>query len=113
MNSDLLTAEQEKDLAQLIISAAVPWLKSHPWAVWVVLLCALLFVLSFIVGVVSDYIDGSKLKGVRAPAAYSIARRFGYFFRGLGKDVREFVTGVKVSSEEASSSSPSDSSSPG
>lgn len=84
-----LTPEQQQTLATLLISV----IQQRPWLAWVVVGLAVLGGLCFIIGVSSDLIDGNKLTSVRGKALYRIARRFGLFFTGLGKDLYEAATG--------------------
>lgn len=93
-----LTPEEQQGLARAVLDLVVPWLKNNHWAVWVLVAVLVLVVVSFVIGVASDFIDGSKLTSVRGKAAYALARRLGYFFKGSGKEVRAFVTGVDDSS---------------
>lgn len=93
-----LTPEEQQGLARAFLDLVVPWLKNNHWAVWVLVAVLALVVVSFIIGVASDFIDGSKLTSVRGKNAYALARRLGYFFKGSGKEVRALITGVDDSS---------------
>ena len=85
--------QEQQEIAQLLLSAAIPWLKTHPWAIWVCAGGLLLLATSFVAGVSSDMIDYTKLTTTRSRAAYRIARRCVIFFKGFSRDVYELCTG--------------------
>ncbi len=93
-----LTPEEQQGLARAVLELVVPWLKNNHWAVWVLVGVLVLVIVSFVIGVASDFIDGSKLTSVRGKNAYALARRLGYFFKGSGKEVRALITGVDETS---------------
>lgn len=84
-----LTPDQQQQLLQFTVA----FLKAHPWAIWVIGFLLFLGGVAFVAGVASDRIDPEKLTSVRGKAAYRIARRFGFLFKGLLVDLKELFTG--------------------